>query len=148
MRHHAIVIVLVCSVLGPASAQNASDTKGRSTVLALEHAWDQALGSGDIKALAAIFDDSLVYIDYDGKLLTKSDYLARVRSNATHLQQVVSEEMSVQMFGHTAIVVGTYHVRGAESGKPYLKHGRYTDTWILNGGNWICVAAATTPILR
>jgi ketosteroid isomerase-like protein len=116
--------------------------------LALEHAWDQAQERGDVKALAAIFDNSLIYVDYDGKLLTKAEYLARVKANTTHIQQIVAEEMSVQMFGNTAIVVGTYRVRGVENGKPYLRRGRFTDTWILMGTNWICVAAGTTPILH
>jgi hypothetical protein len=103
VKQHAIVISLICSALGLARAQDASDAKSRSTVLALEHAWDQALGSGDVKALASIFDNSLAYVDYDGTLLTKAAYLVRVRSNATHLQQVVSDEIecaNVQKYRH------------------------------------------------
>jgi len=57
--------------------------------------------------------------------------MARVKANNIHMQQIVAEEMSVQMFGDTAIVVGTYRVKGLENGKPYLKRGRFTDTWVL-----------------
>jgi len=116
--------------------------------MALENAWDQALGREDVNALSAIFDNGIVYIDYDGSLLTKAEYLLRVKQNDIHLQQVVTEEMDVQLFGTTAIVVGTYRIRGVEKGKPYLHHGRYMNTWVLIGKNWICVAASTTPILR
>jgi ketosteroid isomerase-like protein len=148
MRNIAFVIVLVCSLVQSARTQNSGDASGRSSVLALEHAWDQAQERGDVKALTAIFDDSLMYVDYDGTLLTKAAYLARVKANTTHMQQIVAEEMNVQIFGSTAIVVGTYRVKGMEKGKPYLRRGRFTDVWVLTNGNWICVAAATTPVLH
>lgn len=148
MKNIGFLIILLCSALPRAAAQNSDDSGGRSNILALEHAWDQAQERGDVKALSAIFDNALIYVDYDGKLLTKAEYLARVKANNIHMQQIVAEEMSVQMFGSTAIVVGTYRVKGVENGKPYVRRGRFTDTWVLRGTNWICIAAATTPILH
>jgi ketosteroid isomerase-like protein len=141
-------VMIVGLALSCAAAQDATVSGAKSNILALEHAWDQAQERGDATALAAIFDNSLVYVDYDGTLLTKAEYLARVKSNATHMQQIVADEMSVQVFGDTAIVVGTYRAKGVENGKPYLRRGRFTDTWILMRGHWMCVAAGTTPILR
>jgi ketosteroid isomerase-like protein len=147
MRNIGFTVFLACwAVL--AGAQNSTDLAGRTTVLALENVWDQAQERGDVKALTALFDNSLIYIDYDGTLLTKAGYLARVKANPTHIQQIVAEQMSVQMFADTAIVVGSYRVKGVENGKPYLRRGRFTDTWVLTGPNWICVAAAATPILH
>jgi ketosteroid isomerase-like protein len=148
MRTHVFIAAFICSALSLASAQDNGDAIARSNILALEHAWDQAQERGDVKALTAIFDNSLVYVDYDGKLLTKAEYLERVKSNTTHMEQIVAETMSVQVFGKTAIVVGTYRVKGLENGKPYLRRGRFTDTWILINALWICVAAEATPILR
>jgi hypothetical protein len=57
-------------------AQNA-DLGAMSKILALEYAWDQAQERGDIKARSAIFDNSLMFVDYDGQVLTKTEYLAR-----------------------------------------------------------------------
>jgi ketosteroid isomerase-like protein len=148
MRTILSVVILVCSVAAFASAQDTGVAAARSNILALENAWDQAQEHGDAKALSAIFDNALIFVDYDGKLLTKAEYLARVKSNDTHMQQIVAEQMSVQMFGGTAIVVGTYRVKGVGNGSPYLRRGRFTDTWVLTDGHWICVAAATTPILH
>jgi ketosteroid isomerase-like protein len=119
----------------------------RSNILALEHAWDQAQERGDVKALSAIFDDSLVFVDYDGKVLTKAQYLDRVKLDSSHLQQIVTESMNVQMLGNTAIVVGTYRAKGVENGKPYLRRRRFIDVWMLQGELWICVAAEATPVL-
>src|SRR5579863_6393017 len=141
MKTISCVIILVCSALLSASAQDTVIAAARSNILALEHAWDQAQERGDPKGLAAIFDNALIFVDYDGKVLTKAEYMARVKSNNTHMAQIVAEQMSVQVFGDTAIVVGTYRVKGVENGSPYLRRGRFVDTWVLTGGHWICVAA-------
>jgi ketosteroid isomerase-like protein len=148
MKQLALVLALVCSMSFFAEAQNTGDSAARSNILSLEHAWDQALQRQDVKALADIFDSGLIYVDYDGKLMTKTDYLAWVKLDTSHLQQVVSEELIVQMFGNTAIVVGAYRATGTEGGKPFLRRGRYIDTWILEGRNWICISASATPILH
>ena len=112
MKHLALVMVLACATLPLAAQGGSGDGAARSNILALEHAWDQALQRQDVKALAAIFDNALLYVDYDGTVMTKTEYLARVKSNGNHLQQVVTEEMFVQLFGNTAAVVGTYRETG------------------------------------
>jgi ketosteroid isomerase-like protein len=144
----ALVLILFCSTAQFAGAQDSGEAGARSNVLALEHAWDQALERGDVRALSAIFDDSLIYVDYDGAVLTKAGYLARVKANTTPIQQIVAEQMNVQLFGSTAVVVGTYRVKGMEKGKLYLRRGRFTDIWVRTGGKWMCVAAASTPIVH
>jgi ketosteroid isomerase-like protein len=145
VRISVYIAILACAASLAAVGQNA-DLGAKSKILALEYAWDQAQERGDIKALSAIFDNSLMSVDYDGQVLTKTEYLARVRSDSSHLQQIVTESMNVQMFGTTAIVVGTYRAKGVENGKPYLRRRRFIDTWILVDGQWVCVAAEATTI--
>src|SRR5271170_910108 len=146
MKAGVYIAILACATSGWATAQDAGDSSARSKILALEYAWDQAQERGDIKALSAIFDNSLAFVDYDGKILNKTEYLSRVKSDASHLQQIVTESMNVQVLGSTAIVVGTYRAKGVENGKPYLRRRRFIDTWTLVGGRWFCIAAEATPI--
>ena len=148
MRTTGFVVILLTSAELFAAAQNADDSGARSNILALEYAWDQAQERGDIKALSAIFNDSLAFVDFDGKIVTKTEYLPRVKSDASHVQQVVTESMDVQVIGNTAMVVGTYRVKGIEGGKPHLRRRRFIDTWILMQQHWICIAAEATPILH
>jgi ketosteroid isomerase-like protein len=145
MKVRVCAVLLICASLFVA-AQNYGDSAVRSNILALEYAWDQAQERGDVKALSAIFDNALVFVDFDGKILTKTEYLARVKSDSSYLQQIVTESMSVQVFGNTAIVVGTYRAKGVEDGKPFLRRRRFVDTWMLMREHWVCVAAEATPI--
>jgi len=148
VRIGACIGILACAASLFVAAQDHTHADAQSNILAPEHAWDQAQEPGDIKALSALFDDSLVFVDCDGKILTKAQYLDRVKMDSSHLQEIVAESMNVQMLGNTAIVVGTYRAKGVENGKPYLRRRRFVDIWMLQGALWICVAAEATPVLQ
>jgi ketosteroid isomerase-like protein len=148
VRIGAYLGILALTASLSVAAQNTNHLDAQSKILALELAWDQAQEHGDIRALSAIFDNSLVFVDYDGKILTKAQYLDRVKLDSSHLQQIVTESMNVQMFGNTAIVVGTYRAKGVENAKPYLRRRRFIDVWMLRGEHWICVAAQATPVAQ
>jgi ketosteroid isomerase-like protein len=145
MKVRVYIAFLTCASLF-AAAQTYGDSAARSNILALEYVWDQAQESRDVRALSAIFDNALVFVDYDGRILTKTEYLERVKSDSSHMEQIVTESMSVLVLGNTAIVVGTYRAKGIENGKPYLRRRRFVDTWMLMGERWVCVAAEATPI--
>jgi ketosteroid isomerase-like protein len=141
----ALLIALSCASL-LAAQTSANDAAARSTILALEYAWSRAETNGDIKALSGLFANSMVLTDYDGALLTKAEYLARVKSDAKSAGPVVTESMEVRVFKDSAIVIGIYHTTGIDKGKPYLRRRRFIDTWLLIDGLWQCVAAAAVPI--
>jgi ketosteroid isomerase-like protein len=128
-----------------ARAQQLKESEIRSKVLALEQLWNQAEGVNDLRALDTLFDNRLVYVEADGSLMTKAEFLARAKS--AHMEQVTTQAMTVQVFGETAIVTGTYLVKEFKEGKSVQRRGRFVDAWVRHGQAWVCVAAQATPIL-
>ena len=116
MRITGFVCLLVCLGAFFAKAQDGADAGAMTKILALEHAWNQAEERRDTKALDALFDNLLLYVDYDGTLLTKAEFLARVKSTASQPQQEITESMTARMFGSTVVVTGVYVAKGANSG--------------------------------
>src|SRR2546430_13978468 len=49
-------------------------------LIQLERSWNQAEMGRDPGAIASLFDDTLVYVDYDGSLKTRAEYLQSVAS--------------------------------------------------------------------
>jgi ketosteroid isomerase-like protein len=144
-------VALLLATSLSAAAQDATDPASaarRSRVMALESAWGMAEKNKDAKALDALLDDSLTYTDYDGTLKTKSDFLAGVKAPGHSPEQEVVESTSAQVYGDTAVVIGVYRVKGIDKGKPYLRRGRFTDTWVNRYGSWVCVASQYTLISR
>jgi hypothetical protein len=80
--------------------------------MALQNAWNNAEKGGDAGALGMILDDGMVYIDEDGSLLTKVQFLEHVKLTGPQLQSPVTETISVPVHGETALVAGTYRVSG------------------------------------
>ena len=107
----------------------------------------KAQSHDDNHALDLIFDNALVYIEY-GKLITKGDYLLRVKSAKLQPQQIVPEAMTVRTVEDTAIVVGTYRETDVKNGKSSSKRWRFVDTWVNKKGNWMLVAAAAAPVSK
>lgn len=98
----------------------------------------------DVRALASIFDESLIYVHIDGRLMNKASVLADTK--ALSPVDIVVDSSVARADGRVVIVTGVLHLKGITAGRPYLQHGRYLDTWILTGDHWVCVSSMTTPI--
>ena len=139
------LLALACATAALISAQE-DDAAARSQVLALEKAWNQAYKARDTTALAAILDNSLVLVEDDGSLKTKSEFLASVKSYSANQEQVAPESLTVRVFGSTAVAIGVIAVKESKGGKTVVHRERFIDTWIYKNGTWICIATDATPI--
>ena len=143
----------LCAVVSFAAAalfaqDNLKIGEDEGKLLALENAWNRAAQAQDTKALGALMSDSLIYIDYDGTLMHKADFLNFIKSDSVQPTQVVTEEVSAKIYGDSAVVVGIYREKGTKNGKPYQRRGRFIDTWIKQSGSWQCVASQATLISK
>jgi ketosteroid isomerase-like protein len=130
-------------------AQDQGDSATVSKIVALEKAWNQAFKLRDTKALDALLDESLVLVNDDGSLQSKSLFIAGMRaSKPSEEEQVTPESISVHVFGNIAIATGIFRAKGVEGGKPYLRRDRFVDAWVLKNGSWTCVSASATPVLH
>jgi ketosteroid isomerase-like protein len=143
----ASLLALFYAVLSPAQdSSNQSAEEGR--LRALESAWNHAERSKDAAALNQLLADSLVYVDYDGALLNKKEFLESTLHNDIEQEQINNDGMTVHVYGNAAVVTGVYRDKGIEKGKAFSRRGRFTDTWINENGTWQCVASQSTLILR
>jgi ketosteroid isomerase-like protein len=142
----APVLMVLSLLLQAQDRSKPSDAEGR--ILALETAWNHAEQAKDAAALDQLLANSLVYIDYDGSIMTKGEFLAEITAVDLHPSQIINDEMTAHVYGDAAIVTGTYREKGVLKGKPYLRHGRFTDTWVKLDGTWQCVASQSTLISK
>jgi ketosteroid isomerase-like protein len=140
----AIAATLSIFAIVSASAQNASDEGGR--VLGLETAWNHAIEAKDTKALDQLLASTFVAVEIDGSVSSKSEFLASIRAPEYQPSQAVNEQINVQVYGNSAVVVGIFRIKGVEKGKPYLHRERFIDTWIKHDQGWQCVASSATLI--
>lgn len=127
-------------------ARQISNSEDAGRVLALENVWNRALQEKDTKALDMLLAKTMVSVDIDGSVQSKSEFLASIKAPDYHPAQVTSEHRSIEVYGNTAVVVGIFRVKGTDKGKPFAHRERFVDTWIKNSGGWHCVATTSTLI--
>lgn len=147
MRIVAGWFFLVCVASLSASGQQLAEGGTAADIRALENAWTVGQSRNDSGALDLIFDNALVYVEY-GKLVTKGEYLSRIKRASPQQGQIVMGPMTVRTFTETAVVVGTYSEKKAEKAGLELRRWRFIDTWVYKKSGWVLVAAAATPLCR
>jgi ketosteroid isomerase-like protein len=149
MRAAASLSVLLCVCAGLGTAQQPAKPSGEEgRIIALESAWDQAEQNRDVNALANLLADNLVYVDYDGTLSSKQQFLASVKSGDVTGEQINNEGVTVRLYNNNTVAVSTgiYRDKGLEKGKPFLRRGRFTNVWLNQNGTWQCIASQSTQL--
>jgi hypothetical protein len=90
--------------------------------------------------------NTMVSIDIDGSISSRGEFPASIKSPDYQPSQAVTEQSTVQVYGDTVVVVGIFRVKGTEKAKPYVRRGRFVDTWIKINGTWLCVVTTSTLI--
>ena len=132
----------VCAVL---MAQNKPVPSGDEIqIRQLERAWNEAEARHDPAAVTNIVADTLTYIDFDGSIMNKAQYIQDVTKTAYQADHLYDEGLTVTVYGNAAVVVGIYRETGTSKGKPYVHRVRFTDTWIKQNNVWRCAASQST----
>lgn len=126
------VLLLIIVALAPARQNTSSDEAGR--VLALGNVWNRALQEKDTKALEMLLANTMVSVDIDGSVQSKSEFLASIKAPDYQPAQVTTEHTSIEVYGNAAVVVGIFRVKGTDKGKPFSHRERCVDTWIKANG--------------
>jgi ketosteroid isomerase-like protein len=144
MASICMIMVAACLAVAGQDTSKVSDAEGR--ILLLENAWNKAEQRRDIPALDQLLAGTLVYTDYDGTFYTKPQFLASVKNASEIIDQLNNDQVSVHAYESSAVVTGVYREKGSLKGKPYVRRGRFTDTWVKQNGSWLCVASQSTLI--
>lgn len=124
--------------------QQRSDSDVSSKILALETARNRASQNKDMRGLDNLLDESFLYVDLNGRLMSKTEVLKDVQDSGVH--QVVTQSMIVRLHGNTAIVTGLFQMKAVVRGKRLLKRGRFVDTWLYKDERWVAVGSLNTPV--
>ena len=146
MKWAILAVSLILSGVGLSAARQSSDSDEGGRILGLEKAWNHALEQKDVKALDMLLANTMVSVDIDGSVSSKTEFLASIKAPDYQPSQAITEQTSVQVYGASAVVVGIFRVKGTDKGKPFVHRERFVDTWIINKDAWQCVATTSTLI--
>lgn len=109
----------------------------------------QALLKKDLATLEQIWSDDYKSIDAHGRVRTKANRLADLKSGATSIESIRHEgEPGVRIHGDVAIVSSQVTLVGRYSGKEVSGEFRSTHIWINDHGRWQLLMNQLTAIAR
>lgn len=114
------------------------------TVTQMERDWGNAEIKKDYATVDKILADDWVGIDYDGKIVDKTQAMADLKSGTSTLTSEELGPMTVRVFGNTAVVTGSDAEKSTDRGKDSSGKYIWTDVFVLRNGRWQAVASQST----
>lgn len=136
----ALSLVTMCAISSAWASEPRPDTA--ATLIRLEHAWQQAILSGNKSVLRSVLAQNFLDTSYKGVLRTKQDILAGMMNTPRY--NAALSDLEVRVFGDTAIVTGLNTVTGPD--KAWTAKLRFTDVFINRGNRWQAIGAQESMI--
>jgi ketosteroid isomerase-like protein len=125
------------------STASADDT---SAIRTLEQQWDAANLKGDANALDKILSDDFILTGDDGKVHSKAEVLAELKSRNIQYTSAKTEELRILLHGHAAVASGRWRGVYSNRGKTVNLLERFTNFYVRANGQWKCVASHGSAI--
>jgi hypothetical protein len=114
-----------------------------ATLKDIEDKWEASIKVHDPAVAQAYLANDFRGVSSKGKLMNKSNLLSELKKDTDTYTSTKNGKLDVRVFGgQFAVVMGTSTEIGKDkSGKAFNRSFRWTDTWILRGDKWQCVAS-------
>jgi len=150
MRYVAVISVLAATSLlvmagGKAPKPEAVSVE-QSVLIQIEKDWNQAIIAKDYQTVDKIMANDWVGIDFKGMKVTKEETLAELKSGESSNETVELGEMTVKVYGNTAVVIGSDTEKSTYHGKDSSGRYAWMDVFVKRAGQWQVVASQSTKI--
>ena len=114
-----------------------------ATLKDIEDKWEASIKGHDPAVAQAYLANDFRGVSSKGKVMSKSNLLSELKKDTDTYTSTKNGKLDVRVFGgQFAVVLGTSTEIGTDkSGKAFNRSFRWTDTWILRGDKWQCVAS-------
>lgn len=118
----------------------------RAEILAIENQWAAAIERQDAAAFDRLAAEDFRFIDEDGRVLNRAQYIAARSHNPENVESAVQDEIEVRQYGDAAIATGRSITRGTLDGAPFVHRFRWTDVYVRRTGRWQAVSGQLTAL--
>jgi ketosteroid isomerase-like protein len=130
-----------------AAPKTAAPAKNMS-VKDMENAWEAAVAKHDAASVEGFIAADFVGVSSKGKFIDRADSIGEFKKDKDTYKSAKNEKLNVKMFGpNVTVVTGRAREVGTgKDGKAFDRTFLYTDTWVMRGGKWQCVASQVSKI--
>ncbi|MGH8051812.1 MAG: nuclear transport factor 2 family protein [Arenimonas sp.] len=114
----------------------------------LDRAMQQAVVDRDPVAFGSYLTDDYVLVVSSSSMYGKSEVVADITAPNTKFSLNESSNLNIRVHGDTAMVIADLHQVFTRDGKPFDYWVRFTDTWIMQNGRWLCLSGHATLLQK
>jgi ketosteroid isomerase-like protein len=129
-----------------AGATESGTTKAQEEIKQIERQRNEAILAGDATALDRMTAEDYTFITQRGELRTKAEILAGFKAGSFKYSARDVSDLTVRIYGNTAVVTGRARQAGTENSKDYSGENRFTRVYVKQAGRWITVALQVTLV--
>jgi ketosteroid isomerase-like protein len=111
----------------------------REELIGVTHDWDRAMVENDPDTIGRYMADDWTIIGPDGSVGDKPTFLGLVKSGALSHDVMTSEDLSIRIYGDTAVVTARGVSGGNYQGQPFREVERSTCVFVRQDRQWKCV---------
>jgi ketosteroid isomerase-like protein len=126
IKFHAVVALCVMG-FSLAFAQQRPSSRDEAAIRALEERWDTANLKGDAAALDALFADSYISTDSEGRMRTKAEVVGAVKAGNIKFDSAKTQDVKIILHGDAAVVSGIWRGKYAYRGRAVDLVERFTN---------------------
>ncbi len=127
-------------------AQDAAIVKELSR---LEDVWAAAFMKKDGAAVGRLLAPRFLSMSDDGRVLDKATLIQDVNADKDTYVSASNGGYKVQVFGDTAIIVGTFTGVVKTAAGTETRRSAWTDTWMKQpDGQWLCIASQSARLAK
>lgn len=144
----AAAVAVIATVVAAGQARQPADPQAgvKQEIMRIENERNRAVVDGDAAALDRLTAADYSFITLRGELRTKDEIVKGFKSGSFHYDTRTISDLTVRVYGDTAVVVGRSSQKGTENGKDYSGDYRFTRVYVKQNGHWQTVALQTTLI--
>lgn len=112
----------------------------------LEHMWDEAIMSQDIKVLDRILADDFVLPGSTSPSMSKSFYLGWTQTAKYQNMSSRKDQLKIRIYNDTAVLFGRHTMSWEYEGTEFSRQLHFMDVWVKRQDDWRCIATASRDV--
>jgi ketosteroid isomerase-like protein len=115
------------------------DDSAREELIGVANEWDRAMVENDAEAIGRYMADDWTIIGADGSVGDKPTFLGAVKSGMLRHDVMESDDLTVRVYGDTAVVTARGVSGGTYQGQPFREVERSSCVFVRPERQWRCV---------
>jgi ketosteroid isomerase-like protein len=114
-----------------------------------EDAWAAAIMQKNGAAVGRLLAPGFLSMSDDGRVMDKAAMIQEVNADTETYASASNSGYKAQVFGNTAIIVGTFTAVVKTAAGTETRRWAWTDTWMKQAdGQWLCIASQSARLAK